>query len=145
MLTIKPATLAEAYQLHLQIPEFKEQMALSKFEEELATTDKVQILIAHLNDKPIGYMISYDRFKDGSIYCWMTGVLPEGRGQGALTAMMNELIDWAKAKGFTEIKIKTRNALREMLSFLVKNNFNFYQIDQQADLRENRLLLSRQI
>lgn len=142
---IKPATLAEAYQLHQQIPEFKEQMPLSKFEEELATTDKVQILTAHLNDKPIGYMISYDRFKDGSIYCWMTGVIPEARGQGALKAMMTELTDWAKAKGFTEIKIKTRNALREMLSFLAKNDFNFYQIDQQVDVRDNRLLLSKKI
>lgn len=145
MLTVKPATLSEAYQLHLQIPEFDEAISLSTFEEHLNSTDKHQILVAYLDNQPAGYMISYDRHQDGSIYCWMTGVLPNFRRHGILKAMMDHLIDWAKSEGFQEIKIKTRNSLREMLGFLVKNDFNFYEIDQQQNIRKNRLLLSKKL
>lgn len=145
MLTIKPATLTEAYQIHLQIPEFEDQVPLSRFEEQLATSDQQQILIAYFNDQPAGYMVSYDRYKDGSIYCWMTGVLPAFRRHGILKNMMNELIRWAKAEGFKEMKIKTRNSRREMLGFLVKNGFDFLEIDQRKMLKDHRILLSKNL
>ena len=145
MLTIKPAKLADAYQVHLQIPEFEDEVPLSRFEEQLATSDQQQILIAYFNDQPAGYMVSYDRYKDGSIYCWMTGVLPEFRRHGVLKAMMNELIDWAKTAGFKKMKIKTRNSRREMLGFLVKNGFNFLEVDQRKQTKNHRILLSKKI
>lgn len=143
MLTIKPVSIEDAYQIHLQIPEFKDRVPLEKFQAQLATTSDQHIVIAYLSEKPIGYMVSYDRFKDGSIYCWMTGVTPEARGQGALKVMIADLIEWAKAKNFQELKIKTRNARREMLNFLVKNDFNFLEVEQRKLLKNHRILLNK--
>ena len=58
-----------------------------------------------------------------------------------LTAMMEYLKNWSKEQGYKNLRIKTRNTRREMLSFLVKNNFNFYEIEAQENIRDNRICL----
>ncbi len=145
MLTIKTSSIEDAYQIHLQIPEFENRVPLEEFRKKLASNPDQRIIIAYHDQKPIGYMVSYDRFKDGSIYCWMTGVIPEARGQGALKAMMLDLIDWAKNKNYQELKIKTRNVRRAMLNFLVKNNFNFLEVEQRKLLKNHRILLIKKL
>jgi len=50
----------------------------------------------------------------------MAGVNPNFRKKGILKKLMNYQDNWAKEKGYKKIKIKTRNARREMLSYLIK-------------------------
>lgn len=54
---------------------------------------------------------------------------------------MEYLKNWSKEQGYKNLRIKTRNTRREMLSFLVKNNFNFYEIVAQEKIRDNRICL----
>ena len=82
--------------------------------------------------------VIYKRITD---YCWMAGVIPQYRKSGVLTAMMEYLKNWSKEQGYKNLRIKTRNTRREMLSFLVKNNFNFYEIEAQENIRDNRICL----
>lgn len=67
--------------------------------------------------------------------------LIQNRKSGVLTAMMEYLKNWSKEQGYKNLRIKTRNTRREMLSFLVKNNFNFYEIEAQENIRDNRICL----
>ena len=87
--------------------------------------------------------INPDKFQDNKniFYCWMAGVIPQYRKSGVLTAMMEYLKNWSKEQGYKNLRIKTRNTRREMLSFLVKNNFNFYEIEAQENIRDNRICL----
>ena len=82
--------------------------------------------------------LGYDKFQDNktNFYCWMAGVISQYRKSGVLTAMMEYLKNWSKEQGYKNLRIKTRNTRREMLSFLVKNNFNFYEIEAQENIRE---------
>ncbi len=56
---------------------------------------------------------------------------------------MQYQIDWAKRQGYSKLKIKTRNARREMLSFLVKNGFNFTEVEKKENIIENRINLEK--
>lgn len=144
-LSVKEGTLQEALLVHASIPEFNSPVAeVSAFETRYEGKRHV-IHLAYQDETPIGYMISYDRFEDGSIYCWMAGVLPEYRQLGALSKMMDALEQWCHKQGKTSIKIKTRNSRREMLHFLVKRAFNFVEVIPQEDIKENRIVLEKSL
>jgi hypothetical protein len=44
-------------------------------------------------------MVGYNRYKDTSYYCWMTGVAPQGRKRGILIKMMKQFEVEAKSRG----------------------------------------------
>ena len=75
----------------------------------------------------------------------MAGVDNNYRRLGALTALMNYQMNWAKKKGYNKLKIRTRNNRREMLSFLVKNGFNFVSVEQRDNITENRINLEHDL
>lgn len=71
LITITESYVAEIAEVHNLIPEFAGS--------EVDFSERIQgkthlIIVAHHNGAPAGYSISYDKFNDGSLYCWM-GVL----------------------------------------------------------------------
>jgi GNAT superfamily N-acetyltransferase len=103
------------------------------------------IIVAYVDDQPAGYTVGYDKFEDGSFYCWMAGVNPKFRKLGLLKSLMDYEDKWAKEKGYNKIKIKTRNNRREMLSYLVKYGFFFTEVIQQHNIDDNRILLEKEL
>lgn len=146
MIEIKEVEIEEVLKVHKNVLEFGElKPKKENFENRYNNREKL-IIAAYYEQKPIGYMVAYDKFEDGeSIYCWMVGVHINYRRKGTLKLLMEYFIKWAKQKGYSKIKIKTRNNRREMLSFLVKNNFYFTEVEKKEDIIENRILLEKQI
>lgn len=140
---VKEVTIEEAIEVHKNITEFYETEPKKEYFENKYKNSEHIVIVAYLDKNPIGYMIGYDKFKDNknSFYCWMAGVDNRYRRKGALKALMNYQINWAKAKGYKNLKIKTRNYRREMLNFLVKNNWFFTSVDAQDNIEENRINL----
>ena len=122
MIIVKEASLEDAVKVNDTVSEFTEYDLKKEYEERCNNVDNL-ILIACLGDTPIGYIISYDRFKDNSFYCWMAGVNPEFRRQGVLKSLMKYQEEWAKRKGYNKIRIKTRNNRKEMRLYLAKKRF----------------------
>lgn len=143
-ITVKETPIDEAVKVNAAIPEFGEPYPKDYFEERCKDKERL-VLVAYFADKPIGYLVGYDRFSDGSFYCWMTGVNPKFRGMGALKAMMDYQEKWALRKGYDRIKIKTRNSRRKMLSCLVKYGFNFTDVIAHPDDGDTRILLEKRI
>jgi ribosomal protein S18 acetylase RimI-like enzyme len=141
--TVRTGTLKEAESVHLEIPEFTENY-LQKYDTKVDGRECL-ILIASLDHEDVGYMVSYNRYDDGSFYIWMTGVAPSARRKGILGKMVSETVSYAKEKGYTTIKIRTRNNRREMLFFLVKNGFNFLKVSSYETVLDNRILLEKDI
>ncbi|MCI8546616.1 MAG: GNAT family N-acetyltransferase [Clostridia bacterium] len=142
---IKETTIDEVLKVNKNVIEFSDDVNLNKeyFENRYQNKEHVKI-VAYLNDSPIGYIVGYDKFNDGeSFYVWMAGVDYKYRRKGALTKLMQYQIDWAKRQGYSKLKIKTRNARREMLSFLVKNEFNFTEVEKKENIIENRINLEK--
>jgi GNAT superfamily N-acetyltransferase len=140
---VREASFDEVTDIHNTIEEF-DTYGSEHFTERCSEKECL-ILSAHVDGKPAGYLVGYDRYEDGSFYCWMTGVNPGHRKKGVLKAMMEYQERWAKDHGYSKIKIKTGNTLRSMLSYLVKYGFNFVDIEQYPDARDNKILLEKSI
>lgn len=131
-----------AVAVHRTVPEFD---CYSKAYFEKRLKNRSLIIAGFIHGQPVGYLIGYDRFNDGSFYCWMAGVNPDFRRKGVLKALMNYQEKWAAEKGYTKIKIKTRNKLREMLAYLVAHGFNFTGVVEYPDIEDNRILLEKEL
>lgn len=142
---VKEVSIEEAVKVNRNVIEFDgKDTTKEDFEKRYVGKDNL-IIVAYYKNIPIGYIIGYDRDNDGSFYCWMAGVDNNYRRLGALTSLMNYQMDWAKKKGYNKLKIRTRNNRREMLSFLVKNGFNFVSVEQRDDITENRINLEHSL
>jgi ribosomal protein S18 acetylase RimI-like enzyme len=130
-----------AIEAHNSIAEFDKWDA-TNFAEILTEETKPQLILVSTNeeDKPIAYLIAYDRWKDESFYIWMTGVNQSYRGQHLFSRMLQYASEWSRAKGYKSLKLKTRNNRREMLSFLVKDGWNFLELTPYPNVEDNRLL-----
>ena len=142
---VKEVSIEEAVKVNRNVIEFDgKDTTKEDFEKRYVGKDNL-IIVAYYKNIPIGYIIGYDRDNDGSFYCWMAGVDNNYRRLGALTTLMNYQMNWAKNKGYNKLKIRTRNNRREMLSFLVKNDFNFVSVEQRDDITENRINLEHDL
>ena len=144
---VREATLDDAIKVHRKVPEFASEELesddeLREFFENRYKDKENVIIVGYVNEEPIGYLIGYDRDEDGdSFYCWMAGVSAEWRRIGTLTGLMYYQKEWAKKHGYKTLKIKTRNTRREMLSYLVKEGFNFTNVDTRDSIEDNRISL----
>lgn len=142
---VKEVQIDEAVKVNRNVIEFDgKDTTKEDFEKRYVGKDNL-IIVAYYKNIPIGYIIGYDRDNDGSFYCWMAGVDNNYRRLGALTSLMNYQMNWAKKKGYNKLKIRTRNNRREMLSFLVKNGFNFVSVENKEDITENRINLEHDL
>lgn len=142
---VKEVSIEEAVKVNRNVIEFDgKDTTKEDFEKRYVGKDNL-IIVAYYKNIPIGYIIGYDRDNDSSFYCWMAGVDNNYRRLGALTSLMNYQMDWVKKKGYNKLKIRTRNNRREMLSFLVKNGFNFVSVEQREDITENRINLEHDL
>lgn len=140
---VKEVVIEDAIEVHKNVTEFDEAEPTKELFENRYKNSEHLIIVAYLDQTPIGYIIGYDKFKDdkNNFYCWMAGVDNRYRRKGALKALMNYQMKWAKEKGYKNLRIKTRNSRREMLNFLVKNNWFFTSVDAQENIEENRINL----
>ena len=144
-IVVKEVSIDEIVKVNQNVIEFDgKDTKAEDFEKRYQDKDKL-LIVAYYENIPIGYIIGYDRDNDGSFYCWMAGVDNNYRRLGALTSLMNYQMDWAKKKGYNKLKIRTRNNRREMLSFLVKNGFNFVSVENKEDITENRINLEHDL
>jgi ribosomal protein S18 acetylase RimI-like enzyme len=141
-IVIKEEGIEAAVAVNASITEFEEHYDRAYFEDKYKDSTKV-ILVAYVDNQPAGYMVSYDKSNDDSFYCWMVGVNPLFRRLGILKKLMAYMEKWAKQQGYQKIMIKTRNNRREMLSFLVKDGFNFTEVQGQLRIKDNRILLEK--
>ncbi len=129
---IKEATLQEIADLEKKIPEFARSNPVEKLDERIKGRQHLAI-IAYVDDKPVGYSLSYNRLDNGALYCWIAAVLPEFRRQGVYKTLAKYRMQWAKDNEFSMLRIKTRNQYREILSFLVQNNWMFDEIKKSDE------------
>ncbi|MBU4245877.1 MAG: GNAT family N-acetyltransferase [Nanoarchaeota archaeon] len=140
---VKEVPIEEAVKVNLTIPEFDERSRTEEYFADRYKGKENLIIAAYFENKPAGYLVGYDRFKDGSFYCWMAGVALQFREKGILAALMDYLESWAKARGYKKIRIKTRNNRREMLTYLVKYGFYFTEVEKYPNAKENRILAEK--
>jgi len=137
---IKNGIIEEAVNISMQLPEFHNPHPKEVYEERLSGK-KHLILIAYDNTKPIGFKVGYER--EDSFYSWMGGVLPSYRKNGIAKKLAATQEDWARTNGFQTITFKTRNRLKGMLIFAIKNNFHITDVEPKESIDEYRISLRK--
>lgn len=144
LINIREGLLEEIVELRSKIPEFDLPFDKAYFENRYNDKEKL-LLIAEQETANVGFIVAYDRDNDGSLYCWMAGVLPEYRNQGTFGLLMKFMNKWAKEKGYKRIKVKTHNKFREMLTYLVKNQFNFTLVETSQNILDNSIHVEKEL
>ena len=141
---VKETTLRESLKIFNKIPEFDryEYGTVEYCKKRINNRDRL-ILSAYVNEDNVAYLIAYEDNK--SLYCWVVAVEPSFRRKGILSKMVKIYEEYARNNNYKEISIKTDNNKREMLNYLVKNNWNFADIIKNGDLRNNEILLKKEI
>lgn len=138
---IKEGTLNDVLKVHQNIIEFDEKYPSKEFFLDRYKEVKHVIIVAMFDEIPIGYVIGYE-IDNNLFYCWLAGVDVNYRRNGALTLMFDYLKKWCIERNYKKISIKTRNKYRNMLLYLVNNNWNFVSVENKDDVLEYRISLT---
>lgn len=135
----------DCLQIANQIPEFSDKKYnIDDYHQRLDNSYHL-ILIAYDSNVPIGFKVGYNRDKNQSFYSWMGGVIPGYRQKGIAKALAKEQ-EWIVSKlGYKVISFKTRNYLKAMLIFAIRNGFNITAIEEKNEPNENRIILEKKL
>ncbi len=144
-LQIREGSIEECLLLTDLIPEF--QPAIYNAEDFHARLDPAPhlILIAESDGTPAGFKAGYQRDDDGSFYSWMGGVLPGFRRMAVASALAEAQETWAKKHGYTAVVFKTRNYLKSMLIFALKNGFHIAGVIETGTIENHRIILRKKL
>ena len=137
-------TINDVLYLISRIPEFDQKHSEVDFKNRFKNC-KSLILIAHFNGEKVGFKVGYDRFKDGSFYSWIGGVMPNYRRRKIAYSLAVEQEKWARRKDFDRIIVKTRNKYSAMLSFLINNGFKISDMEKRNAINDHRIILTKEI
>jgi len=137
---IRETDLETALAVLEQLPEFDTLKSLDHYHQMLKG-EKHLILTAFVENEAVGCKIGYDRFKEGSFYSWLGGVVPGYRKEGVAKALAEQQEKWAVENGFESIKFKTQNRHKAMLQFALKNGFSIYNVKPKEVLDQYRIEL----
>lgn len=84
---------------------------------------KFHLAIASLEGQPAGFKLGYEN-SQLEFYSWLGAVLPEYRGLGIGSALMESQHNWCREQGYARVLTKTQNRFREMLSLNIRHGFD---------------------
>lgn len=141
---IQKGTLIEALKILESVPEFDPLLESDYYEDKIK--DKVHIiLLAKVDNKTVGCKVGYHKHKDGSLYSWLGGVLPEYREKGIAKLLANKMETWALNNGYSKIRFKTLNRHKAMLAFALKNGFDIFNVKPKDELENYRIELIKHL
>ena len=140
---LRTASAKEIHLLYAQLPEFDTRHTLLEIEMRLQNQPH-HLLMAEADGRPAGFIAGYAL--DGMLFCsWLGGVSPEYRRRGYASALWTAQEEWARARGYSKITVKTRNRFKGMLLFLITNHYRLTRVDAQDDEEENLVWLAKSL
>jgi len=143
LIHICEGSFQECVDLSFKTPEFKSPYKIEEYKKRCV--GKYLALIAEIENQSVGFKIGYDRFKNGSFYSWMGGVLPRFRRMGVAYSLANFQEKWAKENGFNSIILKTRQKHGEMIEFSLNRGFIITEETQITTAEETRIWMEKSL
>ena len=113
-------------------PDLKLDWAMSEtgmqYFQKLVTDESKSCVVAEENGKLIGYVVSseieFDYRNGKHLEINNMGVSPRYRNKGVCTELINEVLEWAKANGFTKIYVNSYFKNEKAIAFYKQNGFS---------------------
>lgn len=142
-ITIKEGSIEEAVYVQSLIPEFVDAYPKEEYHKRLSNNTHL-ILIATVSESPVGFKVGY-ALDQTTLYSWMGGIIPTYRNQSVAQQLAHYQEDWAKSNGFERIRFKTRNYLKPMLIFALKNGFQIIEVNHHKKVNDHRIILEKRL
>lgn len=143
--SFKKASTRQSLEVFEKIPEFlSPYYNISEFESRLKHRKHIN-LIAYHKDEIAGFMTAYDRYQDGSLYLWLTGVLPDFRQKGLGQEMFERLESWARFNRYEKVLFKTRNPFKSMMILAIKRDYQIENLDIKKESSLHRIYFVKQL
>ena len=139
MYRIDNISLSSVAEVLLQIPELDRSFDIQTAATRLGGSGLLLGALDH-NGAILGFKLGYDRYRDGSFYSWLGGVVPAERQQGVAQGLLQEQERRVQDLGFCGIYVKTRNKFVGMRVLLAKEGYQVVSLSAAHTPLENRLL-----
>lgn len=101
------------------------------------------VLVATHGEELVGFKAGYDRYRDGSWYSWMGGVIAPWRGRGVAQQLLDAQERWVREQGYEILYVKTRNRHKRMIAFLAANDYDVLRVEEKSAIQETRVLFCK--
>jgi GNAT superfamily N-acetyltransferase len=81
------------------------------------------MMVAELDKRPVGFSCGYE-LRPSTFYSWLCGVLPDARGLGVATQLLDAECTWAGDHGYEMIRLECYNQHRAMLVLAIKRGMD---------------------
>ncbi|WP_434357541.1 GNAT family N-acetyltransferase [Parasalinivibrio latis] len=134
---IRSTDFEEAVQVLSRISEFCRGETVESLRQRIGRRPNL-VLVAEKDGELLGVKIGY-QLDDDCFYSWLGGVVPEGRRQGIANMLLIHQEQWAKEKGYKEIRVKSRNRFTAMLCMLLNNGYQVEHLEKKDGVGDYRL------
>lgn len=98
------------------------------------------ILLARVEQRPVGFAIGYEN-KPGTFYCWLIGVVQDYRRAGIAAQLMEAMASWASENGYHTIRFECFNWQRPMLHLAISQKYDIVGLRFDQQTGTNHLIL----
>ena len=136
-LLIRQGSVPELVRVNQQITEFAAPYTEAVFRQRLEGRRWYGLVSESVNVL-VGFKVGYEE-SETVFYSWLGGVLAERRGQGIARELLYEQERWVRRQGYRQIRVKSRNRFRSMLTLLTKEGYERVAVEPQADPADTRI------
>ena len=137
VIDIKTGTLLEVSELITDIPELNHPSSPELLQERIKDSNSL-ILIASINNQAIGFKLGYE-LNSNNFYSWLGGVVPNYRQQGVAHTLRERQEEWARAKQYQCILVKSKNCFPNMLKMLISSGYQICAYENKGNINDNKI------
>jgi GNAT superfamily N-acetyltransferase len=141
---IRQGTIKEVVELSKMITEFFQPFSERTYEDRLTDITHL-ILIAEVEEKPVGFKVGYERDSAEVFYSWVGGVMANYRRIGVATKLADEQERWAKYHGYHKVYFKTRNRFSKMIHFGLNRGFKIVDLIKKGSVDDYRIVMEKML
>jgi GNAT superfamily N-acetyltransferase len=104
----------------------------------------VLMLIARINDEPVGFFIGFE-LKPDVFFSWFYGVVPGHRREGIASQLMDAVHSWAKQNEYETIRFECHNQHRPMLHLAIELGYDIVGMRWDHDRGENLVIFEKSL
>jgi GNAT superfamily N-acetyltransferase len=139
---VGPEDLPVICSLYNQI--FRPSRDLDSFKRRFRGRYNVLMLVARLDDRPVGFCIGFE-LKPTVFFGWFYGVVPEYRRQGIASQLMEAMHSWAGLNHYESIRFECHNHQRPMLQLAISLGYDIAGIRWDPDRADNLVIFEKML